>query len=320
MTKYWPNRQSIDLNIAVANLFVKTYQKFSYKLSNKTQINLPTDILDKYIKQQLFVEVLKELEILVIDLIELNLTIKDIKKINHKILYDIVNKILTNFINQLNKQTHYQSINNYSSYNKLLFSEHQILIQNLLIYLIFGSNAMDTKTFQFYKLKTPLNHVKLLLENAIIQIGNLVIFNLLESFKSIQEMSEFLTRNNICCYNHTSIRSLSRFRNNLVSYNWANLYIYYPENIYCCRYKIWLLSSQGIVYKYIYINRSYEYLKLSKTQLCLILYLELQDFILPKINTLIIILGKFIVYISVQIIGKGFQLCFKNIIKKINQN
>lgn len=320
MTKYWPNRQSINLNLAVANLFIQTYQRFSYVLSNKTQINLPIDILNIYIKQQLFIDILTELEILVIDIVELNLKVSDIKNLNHKILYNIVYKAMNNFITHLKYPYDRHIINSYSSYNKLHFHEHSILIENLLIYLIFGANAIDKKTFQFYKLKTPFNHVRLLLENAIIQIGNLVTFNLLENFQSIQATSEFLIINNICTYNHASIRELSRFRNNLVSYSWINQYIYYPQNIYCCRHKIWLLSSKGIFYKYIYINRSSEYLRLSKRQLSTILYLELQDFIIPKINTLIVILGRFIMYISVQIVGKGFQLCFKNIIHKINHN
>nr|YP_010728868.1 hypothetical protein P6G75_pgp105 [Lithothamnion corallioides]WEA77132.1 hypothetical protein [Lithothamnion corallioides] len=320
MTKYWPNRQSIHLNLSVANLFVQTYQRFSDKLSNKTRINLPIDILNIYIKKQLFIDILIELEILVIDLIELNLDIDNIKNLNNKILHDIVTKTMKNFINKLQHKKDAHLIYFYSSYNQLFFAEHKILIQDLLIYLVFGSNAIDAITFPFYKLKTPFNHVRILLENAIIQISNLIIFNLLENFPSIQATSQFLIRNNLCSDHNTSIRSISKFRNNLISYNWANQYIYYPQQIYCSKYKIWLLSSKGIFYKYIYINRSSEYLKLSKIQLSLILYLELQDFIIPKINSLIIILGKFIVYISIKIIGKGFQLCFRSIIQRIPQN
>lgn len=320
MTKYWPNRQSINLNLAVANLFVQTYQKFSDKLSNKTRISLPIDILDTYVKKQLFIDILIELEILIIDLIELNLDIENIKKLNNKILHDIVSKAMKNFINKLEHKKDCHLIYFYSSYNQLFFAEHKILIQDLLIYLVFGSNAIDAITFPFYKLKTPFNHVRILLENAIIQIGNIITFNLLENFPSIQAISKFLIINNLCKHNNISIRSVSNFRNNLVSYNWANQYIYYPQNIYCSKYKIWLLSSKGILYKYIYINRSSEYLKLSKIQLSLILYLELQDFIIPKMNTLIIIFGKFIVYISVKIIGKGFQLCFRSLVQRINHN
>nr|AYR05956.1 hypothetical protein [Lithothamnion sp.] len=320
MTKYWPNRQSINLNLAVANLFVQTYHRFSNKLSNKTRINLPIDILDKYVKKQLFIDILIELEILVIDLIELNFSIENIHNMNHKILHDIVTKTMKNFINKLQYKKDYHLIYFYSSYNQLFFAEHKILIQDLLIYLVFGSNAIDTTTFPFYKLKTPFNHVRILLENAIIQISNLIIFNLLENFTSIEATSKFLTTNNLCNNYNISIRSISKLRNNLVSYNWINQYIYYPQNIYCSKYRIWLLSSRGILHKHIYINRSSEYLKLSKIQLSIILYLELQDFILPKINTLIIVLGKFIVYILVKIIGKGFQLCFRSLIQRIQQN
>jgi len=84
MIIYWPNEQSLDLNLAVANLFIETYKKFSLNLQNQTVKNLPIDILKNIIKKKLFEEILIELEILILDIIELNLNIKQIKELNNQ--------------------------------------------------------------------------------------------------------------------------------------------------------------------------------------------------------------------------------------------
>nr|YP_009660532.1 conserved hypothetical plastid protein [Corallina chilensis]QCS25480.1 conserved hypothetical plastid protein [Corallina chilensis] len=320
MIIYWPNAQSIDLNLAVAELFVQTYQKFSGSLYNHTNTNLPIDVLDQYAKKQLLIETLIELEVLILDITEINLNPNNIKQLNDKIMYDIIDKTMSSFINKLAFKQKNCIVNYYSNYNQLFFNEHKTLIYYLLLYLIFGSNAIDKNKFPFYNLKTPFNHVKLLFENAIIQISNIIAFNLLENYSSIKAIYEFLTLNNICNKKYKSIRLLSNFRNNLINYNWINKYIYYPQNIYCSNYQILFVSSQKIIYKNIYINRISDYLKLSKIQLVSVLYLEIQDFVVPKINNLIILLGKLIIYILGELISKSIKICSTAVIQKINEN
>lgn len=318
MVIYWPNKQSTSLNLAVAKLFVQTYRKFSGSLANKTKNYLPSDILDEYAKKQLFLEILIELEILILDITEINLNTKDIKQINNKIVYDIANKTMYNFLNKLNYKRTNEFINYYNYYNQLFFNEHTCLIYELLIYLVFGADSINQDKIAFHNLKTPFNYVKLLFENTIIQISNIIIFNVLENHKSIKTSYEFLTLNQICNTQYRSIRSISNFRNNLANCNWINKYIYYPQNIYCSHYKIFLFSIQGIICKNIYFSRTSNYSKLSKIQLLFILYLEIQDFIKPKINQAVILLGKIIIYTLGELISKSIQICSKAVIQKIN--
>lgn len=318
MIIYWPNKQSIELNLAVANLFVQTYKKFSQPISNSTKTYLPIDILNTSIKKVLFIEILIELEILVLDLTEINLSIENMKKLNNRIIFDLINKIIKNFLQRFHHKQVFPFIYFYSDYNKLFLSEHSTLIYQLLLYLIFGSSVVQQNFFAFHKLKTPFNHVQLLFENIIIQISNIVIFNLLESYDSIKNLSEFLTNNNICHQQYRSIRTISKFRNNLISYFWLHSYIHYPYSVYCSYYKIWFFSAIGMIYKHIYINRISDYVKLSKKQLFFILYLEMQDFILPKINYAIILLGQLITYTIGELVNQIFQICSQLIIHKIN--
>jgi len=320
MIIYWPNQQSLKLNLAVANLFIQTYKKFSLNLNNQTIKNLPLDILKNIIKKKLFEEILIELEILILDIIELNLNPKQIKELNNQILFNLINKVMKKFINRLKIKEVNNRINFYSQHNQLFFHEHSKIIENLLVYIIFGSHTLNYKFFAFHKSKTPIYHVKCLLENSIIQISNFIIFNFLENYQSIDNISSFLITKDICNLKYKSIRDISNFRNNIISNNLINIYIYYPQNIYCNKYEIWLFSSKGLIYKYIYCNRAQDYIKLSNLQISSIIYLELQDFILPKINNCIILLGRLMIYILIEIISKSFKIFLSKIIIKFNTN
>lgn len=319
MIKYWPHQQSIELNNEVASLFSHTKQKFSYHLlQNATNDLLPIDIIDNYNKSKLFYSVLQELEILILDIIELDLDIENIKLLNHKILYDLIQKSLINFIpneKQLNKITFNEKI---SYYRNIIFFEHKLLLENILIYLIFGSNHIKTKIFAFENSQTPLKHVSVLLENLIIQISNLVIIKLIEETESLSIMLNFLIEHKICNSSYISIRSIALFRNNLILKNLRYIYINQPKAIYSARYKVWLLGSHGLICKYIYTSRLEDLPKLSRLKLTFILLLELQDIILPQFEKLLLILGKIILYILINILGNSIMFLIRTIISNLN--
>ena len=320
MIKYWPNKPSADLNSAVANLFVQTYQKFYFKLSNHSNYYLPIDILSSHTKRQLFLEALIELEILVLDIIELNLSTQQINKLYNQILYDLIYKIMQKCIHKLHIKTTFHEISFCHKYNKLFFYEQPKIIQQLLTYLVFGSSCIENNFFAFYHNKTPIYHVKILFENFIIQVSNIVSFNLLDNCQSIEQISNLLSRQYLWSSKYQSIRGMSNFRNNVISHSWINFYIYYPHNIYCNQYQIWLFSSKGINFKYIYINRIHEYIKLSNLQLGTVIYLEIQDFVIPRINIFITAIGNLITYVLNEILSKSFKIFFNRIISKFSIN
>lgn len=317
---YWPNKQSVNLNLAVAQLFIQTYQKFFIKLHNRTNQNLAIDILKSSIKTDLFLNTLIELEIIILDIIELNLTIKDIQKLYYQILYDLIQKTTNKFLHCLNVKNQEYTMNIHYTYSKLFFYENTFISHNLFIYLVFGSDGVQNNIFQFNNLRTPIYHVKSLFENFIIQISNIVVLNMLENYASVHDISNLLITNHLYNKKYKSIRELSNFQNNLLSYSWINLYIYYPQNIYCSQHQLWLFSSKGIIYKYIYINKYINYIQLSTSQMSSIIYLEIQDFIIPKINFFITMLGKLIIYIILEIINKGIKIFLNQTIIRLNND
>lgn len=318
MITYWPNKRSIELNLAVSNLFANTHQKFSFKFFNKTKSHLPTDIFEECTKKQLLLEILIQFETLVIDIVELNLSLKELKQASNQILLHLISITARNLIYKLKIQPINFFINFHLNYNKLFFYEHSLTSHVLLAYLIFGTEGITRQLFPFDNQKTPVYHIKALFENSIIQIANIIAFNLLENSNSIKKVYSLICDKNLMHYSYQSIRKLSNFKNNLNSYNLINFYIDYPQNIYCGKYKIWLLSSKGIIFKYVYLNRFYNYLKLSNYQLISIIYLEMQDFIIPRINFFIALIGKLVIYVFVEIISKNFSTNIKYIVKKFN--
>nr|YP_063522.1 conserved hypothetical plastid protein [Gracilaria tenuistipitata var. liui]AAT79597.1 conserved hypothetical plastid protein [Gracilaria tenuistipitata var. liui] len=320
MVNYWPYKQGIHLNHEVAYLFAYIRQKCHSNLSNNTKDYLYIDILNNSVKHKLFSIVLVELEVLVLDLIELNLSFQGIQALKDKILYDLIQKVIANFLIDIDANSFsiiLTEIKRYS-YLKFLLLEYKWLLENLLIYLIFGSMHIENYIFAFDQKCTPIKHVAILLESLMIQISNLAIFIILENVKSLSNITVFLKKYNLCNQSYLSIRSLAALRNNLFYQNLLYLYIFQPKYIYSNRYKIWLISSKGLVTKYIYVSRLEDFIQLSYLQLIIITLIELQDFMIPKCERILMVLVKLILYIFINILGNGIMFLVRIIILGID--
>ena len=320
MIKYWPNEQGIELNHAIVNLFSLTKKKLFKNLSNITNHQLYIDILDNNSKYKFFNIILQELELLILDIIELNLTIKELKNINYKLLYNFIETIINKFTRHLEEKNSFNHIYIMShSYQKIIFLDHKLLLENLLIYLIFGSSYINNELFVFENEYTPQAHVNILLENFIIQISNITCFYLFDNMKSLAKLTSFLNKNKLCNNNYISIRSIALFKNKLIWNNLIYLYINQPKIIYNSRYQVWLLSSNGLITKYIYASRTEDLKKLSKHRLIFLILIEVQDLIIPKIEKIILILSKIILYIIINIIGNSTIFIVRTITYQLNR-
>nr|YP_009296275.1 hypothetical protein Sebd_123 [Sebdenia flabellata]AOM65210.1 hypothetical protein Sebd_123 [Sebdenia flabellata] len=307
MIKYWPNKKSVYLNNEVAHLFISTKQKLSLSLLNVTDTSLYIDILDTSSKQKLFFIVLGQLEILILDIIELDLSLVNIKLLNRKILYDLIQKALVNFLKifcSTGNSINFVDTKKYY-YVQIILLEHKLLLENLLIYLLFGSNSINSKIFAFYNNKTPIKHVSILLENFIIQASNLVIFMLFENMNSLSQLAYFLMKNNICSSIYLSTRSIALFRNNLMWQNFLYLYINQPKDIYSSRYRVWLINPKGLHLKYIYTSRLDNLEELSSIKYLFIFLLEVQDVVIPQLEKILLMMATIILYIFINIIGNS---------------
>jgi hypothetical protein len=309
MIKYWPEKQGINLNNEVVNLFRYAYSKLDNNLHNNTSWILSIDIINIQVKRKLFKVVLYELEILVLDIIELNLTLEELKTLTKKIIIDLIKKSIDNFylLNQV-QLSHLSQ-----SHNLERFCDFNLFIDNLLIYLIFGSNTLTSNNTLFLEINVPTKYIEILLDNLVVQVSNIVFLNCITNQLSLSSLLVFLISHNLCNDTYISIKSLATFRNNL---NWQDLIDYYliqPKIVYNNRYKVWLLTSEGLSCKYIYACRENDFFKLSNLQLIIIVLLELQDFLLPKINNIIFNLSKVLIYTWGYFFNQLFKLLLKSV-------
>nr|YP_009315261.1 Hypothetical protein ycf55 [Yamadaella caenomyce]SCW23716.1 Hypothetical protein ycf55 [Yamadaella caenomyce] len=316
MITYWPKKPGTELNSHVASLFKKVYIKLNFNLYNKTSQILSIDILDACIKQELFKIVLLELEILILDIIELDINVSDIHLLNKRMLIDLVSKSMYNFVQVCNTDTAL-SKNLYFSSSSILCRrismEHKLLLNNLVVYLVFGTSGSSMNAYLFPLDKTPVQHVEILLDNLVIQLADLIFFKLVNSEVGIADLFKFLKVNRMCRNTYVSARSIATFKNNLLWNNHISYYIQQPRIIYNNRYQVWIFSTKGLHCQYIYAYREDELVMLSKIQTLVIILLEIQDFVLPKFQALVLSVGRLWIYGFRYLITNSFKMVVKSI-------
>jgi Protein of unknown function (DUF3685) len=306
MIKYWPSLQSINLNVQVVSLFETAYLKLNRNLYNSTSRILSIDILNFKIKRELFRIILFEIEVLVLDIIELDLTVEELKILTKKIIVDLFNKSIDSF------ETCIQFANNNKPDYSDLYDQY-LLVEHLLMYLIFGGSSPESSNSVLFDSNVPLQYVEILLDNVIIYIADKIFFYYIIKQFSLSSLLLFLLSNRLCNDTYISIRSLAAFKNNLIWQNWTSYYITQPTIAYSSRCQVWFFAEHGLECRYIYLLRKDNFKQLSKLQAMIIIYLEVQDFIFPKIRNICLLLSKILVYTLSYFLEKLCQLFSRSI-------
>lgn len=319
---YWPNQQGIALTKEVAHLFIITKKKVSLNLYKFTDNYLYIDILDQNIRANLFVNIVEQIENLVLDIIEIDLDIQSIKVLNYKIICDLVQKSCIKFLQNNCESYNSNKIldNNIHNYYQVILYEHQLLLEHLLTYLIFGSHQINELTYAFDNKKTPKQHIYIILDNFVIHIGNIIIQLIFNKIKSLPKIIDFMMQHKICNSIYISKRSAATFINNLLWQNFFYLYIQKPKDVYSNRYKIWFIYNKGIYTKYIYMSGLNNTQNLSSFNKILIYIIEIQDIIIPKVEKQLLTLYKLILYILINILGNTTIIVIRTIVSSFQTN
>lgn len=319
---YWPNKKGIQLNQEVANLLLITKKKVALNVHKFTEYYLYTDILDQTTRKKLFLNVLNQLENLILDIIEIDLDLESLKLLNYKIICDLVKKSSINFLDTMFLDDNIVKIikSNTASYSKIITYEHKLLLENLLIYLIFGSDQINDFIYAFNNKQTPKQHIYIILDNFIIQISNIVIQLIFHNINSLPRIVAFVVENKICNALYISKRSVAIFINNLLWQNFLYLHIQQPKDIYSNRYRVWFIYNKGLYAKYIYVSRLNNTLQLSYIQKILIYIIEIQDIIIPKLEKKLLALYKIILYVLINILGNTTIFIIRTLVSSFQNN
>ncbi|XFA72742.1 DUF3685 domain-containing protein [Thermosynechococcaceae cyanobacterium Okahandja] len=154
-----------------------------------------------------------------------------------------------------------------------------------------------------------------LLDHWLLTLSNAIVYPLL----------------NCCCYSepiqqtffsptYLSSREMERFRNALSwHYRWQR-WIKEPQNIFESRLVLLRLSDRGIQELTLTLPRQQELLQLEGIPYALTLALETRDALAPPVRAVVSWVGKGVVYLLTQVIGRGLGLIGRGILQGIGQS
>lgn len=160
-----------------------------------------------------------------------------------------------------------------------------------------------------------LQQAEWLLQNLLLQVANAVIQPLLNRFADVEVIKQnFYDRRVI------STREIERFRNALSwKYRYQNL-ITEPRQMFESHYRLVVLSERGITNVTIYVPRDQELRSLRGFRLIVTLILETRDAIAPPLRTTVAFLGRGLIYLLTQVVGRGIGLIGRGILQGIGSS
>ncbi|MCP2728529.1 DUF3685 domain-containing protein [Limnofasciculus baicalensis] len=294
---------------------------FTYysSLENLTNIPLEIDILQLDKKRDLLYIVRQKFEKMLEDLRLAQLTIEQLTQKRSRLLQDLWQVSLTDFFGKY----YTLPIGNQDLEIVNILLQDAVLVQPAildkipLVVELLANRLFDaplTIDNVAYSAGTPeaIERGEILEQNLIVQVANAVIQPLLNRFADRELIKEsFYDRSLI------SSREIARFRNNLSwKYRRYSL-VDEPIAIFESRYDLFVISDMGIKKISIYSPRRQELEQLRGIGLAVTIASEFRDAIAPRLQGIVAWLGKGIVYVLTQVLGRGIGLIVRGIIQGV---
>ena len=303
-------------------LFDNTFAKIQYGVQNMTDIPLEIDIFRSDRKRELLCLILRKLDDILGELRFSQVQSEQLPQKRTAILQDLWRGTTTDF---------------FGKYYTLQVGYQELEVVNVLLQdaLIVQSAILDkipqvVEWFDHLLFQTPLTidnalyspgspealaRAEILMQNLVIQVANAVVQPLLNRFADVETIKQNFYDSRLI-----STREIERFRNNLSWRYRLRTYIYEPAEIFESRYVLLVLNGRGIKKVSIYAPRNQELEKLSSVQQTVTLLLETRDAIAPRLRSVVAFVGKGVVYVLTQVIGRGIGLVGRGVIQGIGNS
>ncbi|NJL89284.1 MAG: DUF3685 domain-containing protein [Coleofasciculaceae cyanobacterium SM2_1_6] len=188
-------------------------------------------------------------------------------------------------------------------------------VEELLSQILFDANlTIDDRAYPAAS-GEAIARAELILENLIIQVANAVIQPLLNQFSEVESIKLTFYDQQLI-----SVRDITRFRNELSWRYRVFSYFHEPKLIFESTHQLYVFRETGIRSTSVYAPRTRELQSLTGIRYFTTLGLELQDTIAPRLQTITKFLGKGLIYVLTQIIGRGIGLVGKGILQGIGNS
>ncbi len=301
------------------NLFAATLDKLQSGLQNLTGVPMEIDILREEKKRELLDIILRRIENVLNQLRFSQVQPNQLLQKRATILQDLWQASIIDFFG---KYYTLQLGNQEFEVISILMQDVEIVREailekisltiDFLSYILFKTPLIiDNISYPFGTIEAR-EREEYLLQNLLIKIANSVVQPLLNHFADVEVIKQTFYDRRLL-----SSREIARFRNNLSwQYRWEK-YIREPTAIFESRYSLFILSDNGIKQVSIYTPRTLELEQLTGIRLAVTLVLETRDAIAPRLHSAVALLGKGVVYVLTQVIGRGIGLIGRGIIQGI---
>jgi hypothetical protein len=315
LNKY--NFDNTDAILRVGQLFITLYYKYKRDACfvNRSKILLGLDLLRDGIKRELLQTVTVTVEeqfLLALKMVQSG----KIDDVNQEILLQILRTSTKRFLTQyygysidVNPKVFTNSL-----YVRSLFEDFDLLIKVPLFSLIENKSPTFRTTFLPLYKKATNRILEILFDNLIINISEAIVRVILSDFLLVRNIQQNWFRSNFL-----STRNLERFKNNLAWQDRKSTYIKRPTAIYNNEYETLILTSDGFYIQTIYANRVQQLLKLNRSSLAIINYVEFQDFLLCRVDETVFFVSQSTRYLLTSVIGQTIGLIWKGIIETLKE-
>ena len=302
-----------------STLFELTLAKLQSGLSNLTGVVLEIDILSPEKRQDLLYIVLQKFEDIFQELRFSQVTLEQLPQKRSLILQDLWQVSITDFFG---KYYTLQIEENGFEVVNILLGDAALVQVAILDKIPFVLDLLTQQLFEApliienvsYPAQTPeaIARAEVLLHNLIIQVANAVVQPLLNEFSDVETIKQSFYDQHLI-----SSREIARFRNNL-SWRYRSLQLLEePQAIFESRYELFILSDTGIKKTSIYAPRRQELERLRGIPLAVTLAYETRDAIAPRLRGVVAWVGKGVVYVLTQVLGRGIGLVVRGVIQGV---
>jgi Protein of unknown function (DUF3685) len=296
--------------------------KLTLPLTNQTDTPLEIDILKTAKKQELCLIVLKQFEALLDELRFSQVLRSQLQLQRQQLLRDLWQSSATDFLGKYRTvaaeapgasatEIVPQILLDGAAVDSAILNRVPLFME-LLDHLLFHSDlAMDQQIYPVGSSEAILQS-EAILGNVVLQISNAVAQPLINRFSAVDELRrDFFDRRWL------STREIERFRNAL-SWKYRVLqWFVEPTDIFESQYRLLAFSEVGLQYRTVYAPRDLELKTLSGMPFMITLALEIRDAIAPPLQAAVTILGRGLVFVLTQVIGRSIGLVGRGVLQGV---
>jgi hypothetical protein len=310
----------IPLTVSPQNIWELTRAKIQSSLENKTGIILEIDILKKDKQQELLLIIIQQIRRILDDLKVINLDSKSLGKRHSIILQDLWQSSTLTFLSRYYSEDEnkpYNLLNLTLDYSKIMEKEDLKKIPftlDLLAYWLFEQPLkIDNNVYKYQEDKS--NEIEeILLANLVLSTANMVTQFILNKFSDLPKIRYYLYNQE---WNNT--RKITMFRNNLSWRYRQEKYWENPQDVFEDQYRVLKLEYQGITRGTISHPRHQELNQLKGLPWTVTIIVEFRDSISKGVKALGDLIGKSLVYLLTEVIGKGIGLIGRGILQGVGK-